>query len=65
MDAASAVHFYEAVLATFSVIVWHFYTDVDPEVYPVDPAFLTGKSGRRQMHEELPQTAEEKEEEVK
>ena len=52
MDAAAAIHFYEAVLATFSVIVWHFYTVMlDPEVYPVDPAFLTGKTGRRQLHE--------------
>lgn len=52
LDAAAAIHFYEAVLATFSVLVWHFYTVMlDPEVYPVDPAFLTGKTGRRHLHE--------------
>jgi len=52
MDAAAAIHYYEAVLATFSVLVWHFYTVMfDPEVYPVDPAFLTGKSGRRHLQE--------------
>jgi cytochrome b subunit of formate dehydrogenase len=50
LDAAAALHFYEAILATFAVIVWHFYTVIlDPEVYPIDPAFLTGKSGRREI----------------
>ncbi|MCC6536755.1 MAG: cytochrome b/b6 domain-containing protein [Bryobacterales bacterium] len=50
LDAAAALHFYEAVLATFAVLVWHFYTVIfDPEVYPIDPAFLTGKSNRREI----------------
>jgi hypothetical protein len=45
------VHFYEAVLATLSILIWHFYTVIfDPEVYPLDTAFLTGKSVRE--HEE-------------
>ena len=44
---ATTIHFYEAILATLAVIVWHFYMVIfDPEVYPVDPAWLTGYSVR-------------------
>ena len=43
-DAATAVHFYEAVLATFSILLWHFYIVIfDPVVYPMDLSWLTGK----------------------
>jgi len=43
-DAATAVHYYEAILATFSILIWHMYTVVfDPDVYPMDPAWITGK----------------------
>ena len=50
LDAATAVHFYEAVLATFSILIWHFYTVIfDPDVYPMDPAWLTGITVRRRM----------------
>lgn len=42
-DAATAVHFYEAILATFSILIWHFYLVIfDPEVYPMEKAWLTG-----------------------
>jgi cytochrome b subunit of formate dehydrogenase len=48
LDAATAVHFYEAVLASLAILVWHFYTVIfDPDVYPLDTAFLTGKSPRK------------------
>ena len=44
-DAATALHFYEAILATFSILIWHMYTVVfDPDVYPMDRAWLTGKT---------------------
>jgi cytochrome b subunit of formate dehydrogenase len=43
-DAATAVHYYEAILATLAIVVWHFYMVIfDPEVYPMDVAWLTGK----------------------
>ena len=43
-DAATAVHYYEALLATFSILLWHFYMVVfDPLVYPMDTAWLDGK----------------------
>ena len=45
LDVATSVHFYEAVLATLAIVVWHFYTVIfDPEVYPMDTAWLTGVS---------------------
>jgi cytochrome b subunit of formate dehydrogenase len=48
LDIATAVHFYEAVLASLSILVWHFYFVIfDPEVYPMDAAWLTGESVRR------------------
>ena len=43
-DAATAVHWYEALLATFSILIWHFYLVIfDPAVYPMDTAWLNGK----------------------
>jgi cytochrome b subunit of formate dehydrogenase len=48
LDVATAVHFYEAILATLSIVVWHFYFVIfDPEVYPLDTAFVNGRSPRR------------------
>lgn len=43
-DAATAAHWYEALLATFSILLWHFYMVIfDPIVYPMDTAWLDGK----------------------
>jgi cytochrome b subunit of formate dehydrogenase len=48
LDFATTVHFYEAVLATLAIVVWHLYTVIfDPDVYPVDTAWLNGFSVRR------------------
>ena len=42
-DAATALHYYEAILATLSILIWHMYTVVfDPEVYPMDRSWITG-----------------------
>ena len=44
LDIATSVHFYEAVLATLAIVVWHFYSIMfDPDVYPLNTAFLTGR----------------------
>lgn len=49
LDLATSIHFYEAVLATLAIVVWHFYFVVfDPDVYPMDSAWLTGKSPRKE-----------------
>jgi cytochrome b subunit of formate dehydrogenase len=42
LDAATALHFYEAILATFAILIWHMYTVVfDPDVYPLDRVRLS------------------------
>ena len=52
LDFATVVHFYEAILATLSIVVWHFYWVIfDPEVYPLETAFLTGFSVKRREDE--------------
>jgi formate dehydrogenase gamma subunit len=52
LDIATAVHYYEAVLAAAAIVIWHFYfVLIDPEVYPMDSAWLTGKSVRRRQRE--------------
>jgi cytochrome b subunit of formate dehydrogenase len=44
LDVATAIHFYEAVLATLAIIVWHFYAVFfDPDVYPMNWAWFDGK----------------------
>ncbi len=49
-----AVHFYEAVLATLAVVVWHLYSVIfDPDVYPMETAWLTGRSVTRRGLEHL------------
>ncbi len=42
-DVARAIHFYEAILATLAIIVWHFYSVIfNPDVYPMSWAWVTG-----------------------
>ena len=44
VDASTAVHFYEAVLATLAILVWHFYWVIfDPAVYPMDTSWWDGR----------------------
>jgi cytochrome b subunit of formate dehydrogenase len=53
IDIAIAVHFYEAVLATLAILVWHFYHVLfDPEVYPVNFAFYDGRVSEELYREE-------------
>lgn len=55
-DAATAVHYYEAILATLSILVWHLYTVVfDPEVYPMDKAWITGKASAAHLRHTRPE----------
>ena len=38
-------------LATLAIVVWHFYPIIfDPDVYPLNTAFLTGISVKKQEH---------------
>lgn len=55
VDVSITVHYYEAILATLAIIVWHFYFVIfDPEVYPINWAFLDGKVTPHHHHEEHP-----------
>ncbi len=51
LDVATSVHFYEALLATLAIVVWHLYSVIfDPDVYPLNTAFLTGSSVKKEEH---------------
>jgi len=53
IDVATAVHFYEAILATLAIIVWHFYMIIfDPDTYPMNWAWLDGKMSLEHYEEE-------------
>jgi formate dehydrogenase gamma subunit len=43
-DVSRLIHFYEAVLATLAIGVWHFYWVIfNPEVYPYSEAMCNGQ----------------------
>jgi cytochrome b subunit of formate dehydrogenase len=66
-DISRTVHFYEAILATLAIIIWHFYWVIyNPSVYPMNLAWLTGRMSEQEMEEEHPlQLKEMKAEEVR
>ena len=44
LDVATAIHFYEAVLASLAIVVWHFYqVFLDPDAYPMNWSWWDGK----------------------
>jgi len=54
-DAATALHFYEAILATLAILIWHMYTVIfDPDVYPMDRAWLTGMASADHLRHTRP-----------
>jgi cytochrome b subunit of formate dehydrogenase len=62
MEISTAVHFYEAILATLAIVVWHFYFVIyNPDVYPINKAFITGYLTREEMEHEHPLELEEME----
>lgn len=53
---ATVVHYYEAILATLAIVVWHFYfTMFNPTVFPISKAMITGEITREEMEREHPQ----------
>jgi len=59
-DVARTVHFYEAVLATLAILVWHLYFVIfNPDVYPINMAWFTGTISEAEMEEEHPLELEE------
>jgi cytochrome b subunit of formate dehydrogenase len=54
-DVARTIHYYEAWLAFLSIIVWHFYFVIfNPEIYPMNIAWLKGTISEEEMAEEHP-----------
>jgi formate dehydrogenase gamma subunit len=55
IDIATTVHYYEAILATLAIIVWHLYHVIfDPGVYPMNWAWLDGKVSKEEFEKEHP-----------
>ncbi len=53
IDVATSIHFYEAILATLAIVVWHFYqVFLDPDVYPMNWAWWDGKMTVEHYREE-------------
>jgi len=53
LEVTTAIHFYEAILATFSILIWHFYFVIfDPDVYPIKWTVLTGRAPEHEVREE-------------
>ena len=53
LDIATAIHFYEAILATLAILVWHFYqVFLDPDVYPMNWAWYDGRMSVEVYQEE-------------
>lgn len=55
-DAATTIHYYEAILATLAIVVWHFYGVIfDPDVYPMDLSWLTGRASASHLRHTRPE----------
>lgn len=53
LDVSTAVHFYEAALATLAIVAWHWYFVIlDPDIYPMDTAWLSGRTARKHEHDD-------------
>jgi len=50
---STAIHFYEAILATAAIVIWHFYAVIfDPDIYPLKWTFLTGRAPEHEVREQ-------------
>jgi cytochrome b subunit of formate dehydrogenase len=55
LDVAETIHYYEAWLAFLAIVVWHFYYVIfNPDVYPMNFTWLTGKVTEEEMEHEHP-----------
>jgi len=53
LDVATLVHYYEAILATLAIIVWHFYyVFMNPDFAPMSFTWIDGKLSRHDMEHE-------------
>lgn len=62
LDIADMIHYYEAILATLAIIVWHFYhVHIKPGAKYTNIAWFTGKLSEEEMKEEHPLELDETE----
>jgi cytochrome b subunit of formate dehydrogenase len=55
VDVALTIHWYEAILATLAIVVWHLYSVIfDPDAYPMNWAWYDGKMPIQQYEHEHP-----------
>jgi cytochrome b subunit of formate dehydrogenase len=55
LDVALVIHYYEAWLAFLAILIWHMYSTVfSPNVYPMNPSWLTGYMPKEQFEKEHP-----------
>ena len=53
LDVATLVHYYEAILATLAIVVWHlYYVFVNPDFAPMSLTWIDGKLSRYDMEHE-------------
>ena len=55
IDVALTIHWYEAILATLAIIVWHLYAVIfDPDAYPINFAWFDGRMSIEHYQHEHP-----------
>jgi cytochrome b subunit of formate dehydrogenase len=53
LDLATLVHYYEAWLAFLAILIWHIYQNIlNPDVYPMNWAWVTGLISEEQLRHE-------------
>nr|MBN2277361.1 cytochrome c3 family protein [candidate division Zixibacteria bacterium] len=53
LDVVLVIHYYEAWLAFLAILIWHMYSTIfNPDVYPMNPSWYTGKMPRRMYEHE-------------
>jgi cytochrome b subunit of formate dehydrogenase/5-methylcytosine-specific restriction endonuclease McrA len=63
LDVVTLIHYYEAILATLAIFVWHlYYVIVNPDFAPMSFTWIDGKLSRHHMEHEHPLELEEIEE---
>jgi formate dehydrogenase gamma subunit len=56
LDVALVIHYYEAWLAFLAILVWHIYGTVfSPSVYPLNPAWWSGRMPQAMYAHEHPE----------
>ncbi len=60
LDIAALIHYYEAWLACLTIVVWHmYYMVLDPDTYPMNWSWITGRITEDDIKERHPIEYEE------